>query len=283
MRLPRLRPTALRLLLAASLAASGCVRWFEPGVNPDAVRTLRKSIDHEFDRLVNDFDQLDARGDLELCAPIAFAVARFAVYQAVEERRHADMAQLARFMTRAVRAINVARSQLNDKQCVDSDGDGLTDLDEVRLYRTDPHKADTDRDRLSDGEEVRRYKTNPLKADTDGDLLDDGEEVIRGTSPLLTDSDGDGYPDGMEVAAGSRPDDPCSQPARGERRPGPWTKCRSGKITYVEPPARALSGQSAEGSPAKSDARPKFKRAPARPPARAPRPSAAVPEAASEE
>ena len=67
---------------------------------------------------------------------------------------------------------------------VDSDSDGLSDWDEVKSYRTDPANPDTDGDGIIDGEEVTKYKTNPLKVDTDGGGLIDGAEIIRGTDPL---------------------------------------------------------------------------------------------------
>jgi outer membrane protein OmpA-like peptidoglycan-associated protein len=82
----------------------------------------------------------------------------------------------------------------------DSDGDGLTDGDEILKYHTDPMKADTDGDGLSDGDEVLTYKTDPLKADTDGDGLSDGDEVTKyKTDPLKVDTDGDGLNDNDEV------------------------------------------------------------------------------------
>jgi outer membrane protein OmpA-like peptidoglycan-associated protein len=83
---------------------------------------------------------------------------------------------------------------------VDTDGDGLTDGEEVMKYKTDPLKADTDGDGLTDGDEVMKYKTDPLKADTDGDGLTDGDEVMKyKTDPLKADTDGDGLTDGEEV------------------------------------------------------------------------------------
>ncbi len=65
----------------------------------------------------------------------------------------------------------------------DSDHDGLTDDEEAKLG-TDPHNPDTDGDGLSDGDEVLKYGTNPLKADTDGDGYPDGAEVQKGYNPL---------------------------------------------------------------------------------------------------
>lgn len=83
---------------------------------------------------------------------------------------------------------------------LDSDGDGLTDLDEINVYGTDPFNPDTDGDGLSDGEEVLKYGTDPLNPDTDGDGLSDGDEVnVYGTDPLKADTDGDGLSDGDEV------------------------------------------------------------------------------------
>jgi len=81
----------------------------------------------------------------------------------------------------------------------DTDGDGLTDGDEVNNYKTDPLKPDTDGDGLSDYDEIFTFKTNPNKADTDRDGLNDGDEIARKTDPLNPDTDGDGLNDGDEV------------------------------------------------------------------------------------
>lgn len=82
----------------------------------------------------------------------------------------------------------------------DTDGDGLTDGQEVNKYHTNPLVTDTDGDGLSDGDEVLTYHTNPLKKDTDGDGLTDGQEVLKyHTNPLKKDTDGDGLTDGQEV------------------------------------------------------------------------------------
>ncbi|MBU1666980.1 hypothetical protein KKC13_01060 [bacterium] len=103
----------------------------------------------------------------------------------------------------------------------DSDGDGLSDGDEVNTYHTDPIKSDSDGDGLndkyeisnglnpnsvdsdgdglSDGDEVNTYDTDPTKSDSDGDGLDDKYEITNGLEPTNADSDGDGLSDGDEV------------------------------------------------------------------------------------
>jgi outer membrane protein OmpA-like peptidoglycan-associated protein len=82
----------------------------------------------------------------------------------------------------------------------DSDGDGLTDMEEVMLYHTDPRNADSDGDGLPDGVEVRDIGSSPTIADTDGDGIKDGDEVnIYHTSPKSADSDGDGLSDSEEI------------------------------------------------------------------------------------
>lgn len=82
---------------------------------------------------------------------------------------------------------------------LDSDEDGLLDGREKELG-TDPNKADTDGDGLSDGDEVLKYHTDPLKVDTDGDELSDGDEVLKyKTDPLKADTDEDGFTDGVEI------------------------------------------------------------------------------------
>ncbi|MDO4413568.1 MAG: S-layer homology domain-containing protein [Erysipelotrichaceae bacterium] len=106
-----------------------------------------------------------------------------------------------------------------DPQVDDSDGDGLSDLEEVRYTGTDPALYDTDGNGVNDGdedfdgdgisnlEEVRNG-TDPLKADTDGDGLGDNEEGDYGTDPTLPDTDDDGMPDGDEVGFGLDPLNP---------------------------------------------------------------------------
>ena len=86
----------------------------------------------------------------------------------------------------------------------DSDGDLLSDREELEVYCTDPNNPDTDADGLDDYMEVRRLLTNPLEQDTDGDGLIDSRESnplldVTLSDPLRFDSDGDGLNDGQEV------------------------------------------------------------------------------------
>lgn len=91
---------------------------------------------------------------------------------------------------------------LSDEELMerDSDGDGLSDYDEIYTHETDPLNPDTDGDGLTDYDEINTHETDPLNEDTDGDGLSDGDEVnVHGTDPLNTDTDDDGLTDGEEV------------------------------------------------------------------------------------
>lgn len=91
----------------------------------------------------------------------------------------------------------------------DPDGDGLRNFREWRIG-TNARNADTDDDGLSDGEEVKIYLTNPLSGDTDSDGLVDSFEVKNDFDPLvageqLLDSDLDGLNNLAEQIAGTNP------------------------------------------------------------------------------
>jgi len=92
----------------------------------------------------------------------------------------------------------------------DTDGDGLSDFQEVFISGTLPYCIDSDNDTISDYDEVMIYHTNPMSNDTDGDGLYDFEETIPGAGGIVkqgtyssyindSDSDDDLLPDGYEV------------------------------------------------------------------------------------
>lgn len=62
----------------------------------------------------------------------------------------------------------------------DPDHDGLTNLQEF-LNGSDPHNSDTDGDGLTDGQEVLVYHTSPVLFSTDGTGIPDGVEVQTNT------------------------------------------------------------------------------------------------------
>lgn len=64
----------------------------------------------------------------------------------------------------------------------DRDDDGL-DGEEEALHGSSDTSADTDGDGLSDADEVNAYESDPANPDTDGDGYPDGSEVQNGYNP----------------------------------------------------------------------------------------------------
>ncbi len=82
---------------------------------------------------------------------------------------------------------------INDGQ-EDFDDDNLNNIEEIE-NGTDCYDEDTDVDGLTDGDEVKIYHSDPLNADTDGDTLTDGDDVALGFDPTLPDTDFNGILD----------------------------------------------------------------------------------------
>lgn len=98
------------------------------------------------------------------------------------------------------------------EEIIDTDGDALSDVDELNIYFTDYQKVDTDDDGYNDKQEIDsgyspRYadKKKLIEVDSDKDYLNDKWELILGTGLMNPDSDGDLYLDGTEVAAAHDP------------------------------------------------------------------------------
>lgn len=108
----------------------------------------------------------------------------------------------------------IATAFRNASPCdlLDSDGDGIPDIEEALVYGTDPGNPDTDGDGLPDGWEIATG-LDPLDpdgdngpdGDPDNDTLTNMEEYLLGTHPNRADSDFDGVPDDEEVTAGTDP------------------------------------------------------------------------------
>ncbi|MDB4488305.1 hypothetical protein N9042_00905 [bacterium] len=91
----------------------------------------------------------------------------------------------------------------------DTDGDGLTDGDEINTRNTDPTSNDSDSDGLPDGYEVANNFDPNLDTGDDGasgdpdmDTLDNITEFGLGTNPNEEDTDDDGYNDAVENLSG---------------------------------------------------------------------------------
>jgi Bacterial TSP3 repeat len=99
------------------------------------------------------------------------------------------------------------------QQLIDSDGDGLSDDEEI-AGGTDPLNPDTDGDGINDGLE-RKMGLDPLVVntvtscnpflDTDQDKLNDCEERVLGTDSCVADTDGDGFSDFVEFDSQTNP------------------------------------------------------------------------------
>lgn len=96
-----------------------------------------------------------------------------------------------------------------DKNNPDSDNDGIPDGQEVvelnyqynvdktqvivtGRFLSNPSEVDTDGDGLTDQEEIYGFGTSPLNSDTDNDGVNDYLEVINWFDPFEADADSDG-------------------------------------------------------------------------------------------
>ncbi len=72
----------------------------------------------------------------------------------------------------------------------DTDGDGLSDYDEIMIYHSSPYIRDTDSDGIPDGEEVRRG-TSPVCPEGKDCSIDEIAAHVAKQSPTSTDPIGD--------------------------------------------------------------------------------------------
>ncbi len=105
----------------------------------------------------------------------------------------------------------------SDPLGTDSDGDTLSDGDEVNVWGTNPDSEDSDGDKLNDNLELagwdiiiyslrtgtvvtkRRVYSDPNESDEDGDGLSDYVECLK-SDPGMKDTDADGYNDNVDIS-----------------------------------------------------------------------------------
>ena len=90
---------------------------------------------------------------------------------------------------------------------LETDGDGLTDVEEIDIYGTNPNNYDTDGDTVSDYLEAKNGYSDPFNPDTDGDGFDDSEQ-FDGFDPL----DPNSYPGAPSPTSPTSPPPPTSAP-----------------------------------------------------------------------
>lgn len=97
-------------------------------------------------------------------------------------------------------------------KALDSDRDGISDKDEINIYKTDVNNSDTDGDGYSDWVELNQgyapLNYNKIKleeSDYDKDGLSDRMELNFHTDLSNPDTDCDGYDDGVEIKKGCDP------------------------------------------------------------------------------
>jgi len=82
------------------------------------------------------------------------------------------------------------------KGWVDTDEDGLVDVEETETYGTDPLNPDTDGDMFLDGQEIN-LGFDPFDPDEDNDTMFDGYEYYNGLNPYVNDTLGDADNDSL--------------------------------------------------------------------------------------
>jgi hypothetical protein len=117
---------------------------------------------------------------------------------------HADPLAAVQPPDAPVAAAALPEQPLDTETGIDTDGDGLTDYQELRI-NTDPTFADSDEDGVPDGVEARgvvfagqTWYLDPNSVDTNRDGIGDGQEWDLNGDGIPDDTDGDGIPDAFD-------------------------------------------------------------------------------------
>lgn len=140
------------------------------------------------------------------CEKIPSAYRQYCIdYKAMEAAKNPEDCDVVKDFNYKEYCLKVAEVGVIEARYVDTDGDGITDGNEL-FMKTDPKKVDTDGDGINDGAEWIILGTDPGNPDTDGDGLNDSQEMQDyHTNPKNPDTDGDNRNDGLEVKMKKNP------------------------------------------------------------------------------
>jgi Bacterial TSP3 repeat len=162
--------------------------------------------------LDKDGDGISDQQEEDLFLSAIFAHRRDTDFDGLTDKQELDRSDLANFDPS--KADSDGDGTLDGAE--DLDGDGITNSDELNVYKTDIDSSDSDADGVSDSFELFVLGTDPLVAasrdfdldgtpdhdgnsDYDDDGLSNSEEELNSTNPFVADSDADGLSDFDEV------------------------------------------------------------------------------------
>lgn len=113
------------------------------------------------------------------------AITNTNVSLAAGDIKRSVLSELTSMRDRIDSFVTLSSNRELEQSTLDSDGDGIADVDEVHLYRTDPFNPDTDGDGINDGVEIMRG-FDPLNAEPEAIIkYRSPKEVTFATSQLL--------------------------------------------------------------------------------------------------
>lgn len=116
---------------------------------------------------------------------------------------------------------NTTKDKTNKK----TEENKITEAEKITEEKNKLKNIDSDNDGISDYDEIYIYKTNPNITDSDNDGLTDKEEINLGLKPTSNDSDGDGLLDNTPIYKNNKiiaPKDPNPLTYNGQK--GMWLK-----------------------------------------------------------